>query len=285
MECFNMNQRSIINNFTKMFREELKETLSEQALKNFNFSEPVYLTSDSIKTLIDKLNKDQKLFKNFLLSYNKLSNRAKVQTLIHFCPLNAVAAEKYMRTVFPHNKQFKTPFFVGSPTLQFKSMANVYTKKGVTLNTLKTYKPKEIEDLINSGKIIISYFDPYGKTYFKKKVDFVDYTLNMLNLTLNPTEASDRGKLIQKANSNQIVNTLLENVNLTHLQNFYKKIYVPIYKNCLNYLYKCTEFSTNQENENLRKLQEEIENFPQRFEQNKTSKEEISKLISDTGRE
>ena len=107
----------------------------------------------------------------------------------------------------------------------------------------------------------------------------------MLNLQCNPNATSKDSRLIYTTNNKQIIKTLLESVDLTKLNNFYKHTYLSTYKNCLRYLHKCTEFSTQQENENLKKMQEEIETFPQRIEQNKNSKTEIEKLISDTGRE
>lgn len=285
MNCFEMNQKYIISNFANIFKSELKETLSYDELKKFNFKEPVYLSPESIQTIIEKLNEDQKSFKKLVNAFDVLNDKNKIKILDHFCPMNSNASEKYLREIYPCYKKFKTPFIVGSHIKQRKSKAVVYAKKGVTFNPLKKYTPKEIEEMINSEKIIISHFEQYGKEYYTKNPDFFNYENNMLNIAYTPNFVNKNAEAVQTANTQKIIHTLLSSVNLSQLKNYYKQTYLTVYENCLNYLYKCTEFSDKKENENLQELQKQLENFPKKFEQNSKSKTEITKLISDKGRE
>ena len=57
----------------------------------------------------------------------------------------------------------------------------------------------------------------------------------------------------------ELVQELFEDINLETIKEDYKKLYLPMYKKCLNYLVKCAEMSANNEQEKIIKLSIEAE--------------------------
>ncbi len=216
------------------------------------------LTSDKIKSRVQKIYAHKESFKFLISNFKNLDNLQKLTYIFNYYLKDWFAVKSSLLNWYTDQGFCKTKLiksYLASSQTQSNGTTrayycglNVLAKTDINLSKFKRYTPEEIDDLIKQEKIVIlNYvldkpFSPNGQITLAQS--YLEKFFPDLNL----------GGLYVCETYPQIAKIVLEDVTAEELKHDYETYYLPKYKAALKYLAKCAILSKKAQTKKKKQL-------------------------------